>query len=60
MTETNVVDFLKAGGKHRSQRAEQLKENRAQSLRERFESALPDKPTPVKDYFKKKRSRKKR
>jgi hypothetical protein len=29
-------------------------------MRKRFAAALPDKPTPVKDYFKKKRAGKKR
>lgn len=56
MSDGKVVDFAAAGDKHRHKR----KENRVEAMRERFTAALPDKPTPVKDYFKKKRAKNKR
>lgn len=60
MSDNKVVDFSKAGDRHRHQRQNDEKDARADALRERFAAAFPDKATPVKDYLKKKRSRKKR
>lgn len=36
------------------------KEEKVDAMRERFEQAFPDKPTPVKDFLKKKKSKKKK
>ncbi|MDF1764229.1 MAG: tRNA (uracil-5-)-methyltransferase [Oleibacter sp.] len=60
MTDSNikVVDFQVASEKHREEKKHQEKEAKVDSLRARFAEALPDKKTPVKDYFKKKRSNK--
>ncbi|MBR9829535.1 MAG: tRNA (uracil-5-)-methyltransferase [Oceanospirillales bacterium] len=60
MSDGKVVDFAAAGDKHRHKRQHERKESRVETMRERFTAALPDKPTPVKDYFKKKRAKKKR
>ncbi|GAA0685107.1 hypothetical protein GCM10009104_08290 [Marinobacterium maritimum] len=59
MTDLKIVDFREAGDKHRHRRQHEQKEGRVDALRERFAAALPSKPTPVKDYFKKKRAKKK-
>lgn len=55
-----IIDFSSASEKHREDRMHREKEERLDALRERFASALPDRKTPVKDYLKKKRSKKKR
>lgn len=60
MGDKKVIDFAAAGARHAQQREHQQKENRAEAMRERFAAALPDKPRPVKEYFKKKRAKKKR
>jgi len=60
MGDNKVIDFTAAGAKHLQRREQEQKEDRAESMRERFAAALPDKPKPVKDYFKKKRDKKKR
>lgn len=60
MADTRVIDFAKAGSKHREKREHEEKEGRAEAMRDRFTKALPDKPRPVKDYFKKKKASKKR
>ncbi len=60
MSDLKVVDFREAGDRHRHRRQHEQKEDRVEALRERFAAALPDKPAPVKDYFKKKRAKKKR
>ncbi|MBP0048696.1 tRNA (uracil-5-)-methyltransferase [Marinobacterium sp. AK62] len=60
MTDDNIIDFAARGEKHRTRREQDAREARAEGLRHRFEAALPDKPRPVKDYFKKKKARKKR
>ncbi|WP_028294120.1 hypothetical protein [Oceanobacter kriegii] len=60
MSDKNVVDFATAGARHKHERMHRDKEEKVESLRERFEQALPDKKTPVKDYLRKKRAKKKR
>ncbi|MBA4501831.1 tRNA (uracil-5-)-methyltransferase [Marinobacterium marinum] len=60
MSDDNVVDFAAAGTRHLQRRQQEQKEERVDAMRARFAAALPDKPTPVKDYFKKKRKQKKR
>ncbi|PIQ38995.1 MAG: tRNA (uracil-5-)-methyltransferase [Thalassolituus sp. CG17_big_fil_post_rev_8_21_14_2_50_53_8] len=55
-----MVDFRQAGEKHRHARMHDEKEAKVEAMRERFAAALPDKKTPVKDYLKKKRAKKKR
>ncbi len=59
-TDTTVVDFTRAAGKHRQQRLNDEKDAKAEAMRQRFAAALPDKPRPVKDYLNKKRAKKKR
>lgn len=59
MPDTRVIDFASAGDKFRHKRAHAEKETRVEAMRQRFAATLPDKPTPVKDYLKKKRSKKK-
>ncbi|GAA0785060.1 tRNA (uracil-5-)-methyltransferase [Marinobacterium sediminicola] len=60
MSDEKVVNFGSAADRHRERKQHERKESRVESMRERFAAALPDKPTPVKDYFKKKRAKKKR
>ena len=60
MSEQKVIDFASAGDKHRHNRVNDEKDAKAEALRQRFAQALPDKPTPVKDYLKRKRAKKKR
>ncbi|MDK2777438.1 MAG: tRNA (uracil-5-)-methyltransferase [Pseudomonadota bacterium] len=60
MSDSKVVDFSSAGKKHRHAREHERKEAKVEDMRGRFANALPDKPTPVKDYLKKKRQKKKR
>lgn len=59
MTDKNVVDFNKATDKLKHKRVLDEKEAKVAEMRQRFANALPDKPTPVKDYLKKKRAKKK-
>lgn len=59
-TDDKVVDFSKAADRHRHERMHRDKEEKVEELRKRFADALPEKATPVKDYLKKKRSKKKR
>lgn len=59
-TDTTVVDFTRAAGKHRQQRLHDEKDAKVEAMRQRFAAALPDKPRPVKDYLNKKRAKKKR
>ncbi len=59
-TDTTVVDFTRAAGKHRHQRLNDEKDAKADAMRQRFEAAFPDKPRPVKEYLKKKKASKKR
>ncbi|WP_430463022.1 tRNA (uracil-5-)-methyltransferase [Thalassolituus sp. LLYu03] len=60
MTKGKVVDFASAGEKHRHARDNDDKDAKLDAMRARFEQAFPDKPTPVKDYLKKKRDSKKK
>lgn len=55
-----IIDFQKAGEKHRIEREHQKKEEKLEQVRERFAKAFPDKATPVKDYLRKKRQKKKK
>lgn len=55
----NVVSFEQAGARHRHARMHREKEEKVDELRERFAAALPDRKTPVKDYLRKKKARKK-
>lgn len=55
-----VVDFQKAGEKHREERSHREKEAKVDAIRERFAAALPEKKRPVRDYLKKKKAKKKR
>lgn len=59
MSDQKVIDFSAAGDKHRHRKEHEQKEGRVEAMRERFAAALPSKPTPVKDYFRKKRAKKK-
>ena len=59
-TDTTVVDFTRVADKHRHERRNDEKDAKAEAMRQRFAAAFPDKPTPVKDYLKKKKARKKR
>ena len=58
--DNKVVDFGKAGEKLRHERTHRDKEEKVEDLRQRFANAFPEKATPVKDYLRKKKSRKKR
>lgn len=61
MSDDKVVDFSAVGHRHRERKQHERKESRADAIRERFAAALPAaKATPVKDYFNKKRAKKKR
>lgn len=55
-----VVDFTKAGEKHRAEKSHREKEEKVDEMRKRFSNAFPEKSTPVKDYLKKKKAKKKR
>ena len=55
-----VVDFSSASEKHRLEKDHQRREGKVELLKQRFEKALPGRKTPVKDYLKKKKARKKR
>lgn len=60
LADSKVVDFAKAGEKHRADRAHKDKEEKVEEMRKRFEGALPTKKTPVKDFLRKKKAKKKR
>ena len=62
MSDSNnkVVDFTKAGEKHRAEKSHRKKEEKVDEMRKRFEGALPAKKTPVKDFLRKKKEKKKR
>ncbi|KZZ03157.1 MAG: tRNA (uracil-5-)-methyltransferase [Thalassolituus maritimus] len=60
MADSKVVDFAKAGEKHRAERSHKGKEEKVEEMRKRFEGALPTKKTPVKDFLRKKKAKKKR
>lgn len=55
-----VINFEKAGEKLRHEKAHQKKEEKIENMRERFAQALPERKTPVKDYLRKKRLKKKK
>ncbi len=55
MKENNIVDLSEARWKKEHER----KDEKVDAMRKRFEHAFPDKPTPIKDYMKKKRRKKK-
>jgi len=59
LADSKVVDFAKAGEKHRAERTHKDKEEKVEEMRKRFEGALPTKKTPVRDYMRKKKARKK-
>jgi len=59
MSDENVVDFAAASAKHKHERMHRDKEEKVEAIRERFAQALPDRKTPVKDYLRKKRAKKK-
>jgi hypothetical protein len=56
MSDKNVVALDDA----RWAKEHQRKEEKVEQLAQRFEQALPSKATPVKDYLKKKRTKKKK
>jgi len=56
MAKDNVITLDNARWKKEIER----KEEKVDAMRERFEQAFPDKPTPVKDYLKSKKSKKKK
>ncbi|MEC9256802.1 MAG: tRNA (uracil-5-)-methyltransferase [Pseudomonadota bacterium] len=60
LADSKVVDFAKAGEKHRAERSHKGKEDKVDEMRKRFEGALPTKKTPVKDFLRKKKAKKKR
>ncbi|MBV0932114.1 tRNA (uracil-5-)-methyltransferase [Marinobacterium weihaiense] len=61
MSNDKVVYFGAEGQRHRERKQHERKESRADAIRARFSAALPAaKATPVKDYFNKKRAKKKR
>jgi hypothetical protein len=53
---SNIVSMDKA----RWSKANERKDDIVDAMAQRFEAALPSKATPVKDYLKKKRAKKKR
>ena len=59
---SKVVEFGKAAQKHKDEKRHQAKEDKVTSIRDQFERAMNKgkKPTPVKDYLKKKRAKKKK
>jgi hypothetical protein len=58
--QNEVIDFARAGARLQHQRSHREKEAKVEAIRERFEAALPGRKTPVKDYLRKKRDKKKR
>lgn len=57
---SSVVDFAKASQRRREDKEHQRKETQVNDIRQRFEKALPEKKTPVKDFLRKKKASKKR
>lgn len=55
MADENVVDFANAKWAKDLER----KDEKVQDMRKRFAAALPDKKTPVKDFLRKKKAKKK-
>ncbi|MBM95534.1 MAG: tRNA (uracil-5-)-methyltransferase [Oceanospirillaceae bacterium] len=55
-----VVDFATASEKHRADRDHQRREDKVESIRKRFDEAFPERKTPVKDFLRKKKDKKKR
>ena len=63
MSENNnvsVVDFASASRKFKHDREHDRKEAKVDEMKARFSNALPDKKTPVKDFLRKKKAKKKR
>lgn len=60
LSNSKIVDFAKAGEKYRVEREHRDKEEKVEEMRKRFEGALPTKKTPVKDFLRKKKAKKKR
>ena len=60
MTDKRIVDFQQASERFKQDKEHERKEAKVESLRQRFSAALPDKKTPVKDYLRKKKQKKKR
>jgi len=63
MSENNnvsVVDFASASRKFKQDREHDRKEAKVDEMKARFSIALPDKKTPVKDFLRKKKAKKKR
>jgi hypothetical protein len=58
MSDSNVVPLQKRRPALQQEKEHQRKEKKVAEMRQRFAKALPDKPTPVKDYLKKKRAKK--
>ena len=54
-----VIDFGKASEKHKHKRLNDDKDASMEAMQARFTAAFPEKKTPVKDYLKKKRAKKK-
>lgn len=59
MTDNSPIDFEKAAQKHRHQKHQNEKEAKVADIKARFTQALPDKARPVKEYFNKKKAKKK-
>lgn len=59
---SKIIEFAKASEKHRDDKRHQDKEDKVTAIRDQFGRALNKgkKPTPVKDYFKKKKAKKKK
>lgn len=63
MSESNktaVVDFASASRRFKQDREHDRKEAKVDELKARFSMALPEKKTPVKDFLRKKKAKKKR
>ncbi|MEN9464321.1 MAG: hypothetical protein RL217_502 [Pseudomonadota bacterium] len=58
MYDDNLVDFAKASEKLRLQKQEEEKDAKAAELRARFAQVVPEKKKPVKEYFNKKKNKK--
>lgn len=59
-SESTVVDFASASSRFKKDKDHDRKDAKVEEMRERFKAALPDKKTPVKDFLKKKKAKKKR
>jgi len=58
--DSSVVDFASASRKFKQDREHDRKEAKVDEIKARFSSALPEKKTPVKDFLRKKKAKKKR